>query len=815
MTSTFARLLLCPALIALTAAGAYGQWTNRYPKLANTSHHVYLEGYNLPTLNQGPADPAVSPDGRTVALAARGWLWLMDAGTREARRVTRGAGLDSRPAWSPDGRQLAFVRDDTKDTSIVVLDVAGGRERVLVDSPALDLDPAFSRDGRAVFYSSAEAGDLDLWRVELATGDRKRLTTERGSELQPQPLPGDAQLLYVAKVGSIDSVSLLDLSDGSRRALREEGIASQLRPALRPDGRSLAANVPVHDRWQLWLMDVKGGPAIQLARESRYPLMPAWDPRGSDLYFVEPDEAERFHLFRVAAAGGTPQDVSPISWDWNEPTVRVKVRTRVRGGGAPVPARLSAFDRDGHPALPEGGQPRFDGQNGHVFFYSRGVTTLEVPAGSVRVLAARGHGAPAVSATREVRAGRDEVIDIEMQPPLWDAAAEGWYSADLHSHLNYGGPYLLTPEDLVLDMQAEALDLSTPHLANLHTRFIDTEWWGWRRAGPPPLIAFAQEVRSHFLGHVGLIGADALYHPWYYGPGYPVYDIVDLPNAAALRFARRHGGLNSYVHPVSGRDPFPQNGAPAGLPLELVPDAVLGDVDTLEVACLWSDELGTSEAWYRLLSLGLPIMPSAGSDTMHNFYRTMAVGSTRVYAKPEGPMNLTSFLAAVRRGRSFVSTGPQIKFAVGGAEAGGIVGVAPGGTAEWKLDVWSPVPVERAEILVNGAVAWSGKAVDAAGHRTLSGRVTVPRGGWVAARVYGGQTQPPFMDSYPFAHTAPVWFGRVGSSDAEAARRAARDLLRWMDVAEKRLEEGYAGAPVSELRGRFAEARRSLEARLR
>jgi hypothetical protein len=64
----------------------FGQWTNRYPKIANVSHHVYLEGYNLPTLNQGATDPAVSPDGKTLAIAARGWIWLMD--TNDARSET-------------------------------------------------------------------------------------------------------------------------------------------------------------------------------------------------------------------------------------------------------------------------------------------------------------------------------------------------------------------------------------------------------------------------------------------------------------------------------------------------------------------------------------------------------------------------------------------------------------------------------------------------------------------------------------------------------------------------------------------------------
>ena len=792
--------------------GVRGQWTNRYPKIANVSHHVYLEGYNLPTLNQGATDPTATPDGKTLAIAARGWIWLMDTATREARRLTKSGAVDSRPAWSPDGRQIAFVRDDTKDTSIVLIDAASGREKVLVDSPALDLDPVFSRDGRAVFYSSAESGDLDLWRVEIATGTKKRLTNDRGQELQPQPLPDDTQLLYVAKVGSIDSVSLVDLRDNSKRILHSEGIASQMRTALKPDGRSFAVNLPVQDRWQLGLMDTKGSPAIQIARNAEYPLMPTWSPDNSFIYFTEPDANERFRLYRISPTGGTPEDISPLSWNWGEPTSRILVKTRMRGSETNLPVRLTIVDGKGHPVLPDAGQARFDGQNGNVFFYSSGVIELEVPAGDVRVLATHGFGTIAQTATRKIREGRAETIEIEIPAPLWNPASDSWYSADLHSHLNYGGPYLLTPEDIVPDMQGEALDLSTPQLANLHTRFIDIEWWNWRRS-QMPMIVFAQEVRSHFLGHVGVVGADSLFYPWYSGPGYPIYDDIDLPNSAALQFARKSGGINSYVHPVSTKDPFPSNAAPNGLPLELVPDAVLGDVDTLEVTCLWSDELGTSEAWYRLLNLGIPIAPSAGSDTMHNFYRTMPIGATRIYAKPDGAMNLPNYLEAVRRGRSFVTNGPLIKFSAGGSEAGGIVSATANQQIEWKLEAISSAPVEKVEILVNGKAVWSGQGLNEAGRKIFAGKINAPSGGWIAARIYGGATRPPMADSYPFAHTAPIWFGRVGSSDAAAAKVSAQDLLRWMDVAEKRMEQGYSGAKVDNLKKRFGEARRILETR--
>jgi TolB protein len=175
-------------------------------------------------------------------------------------------------------------------------------------------------------------------------------------------------------------------------------------------------------------------------------------------------------------------------------------------------------------------------------------------------------------------------------------------------------------------------------------------------------------------------------------------------------------------------------------------------------------------------------------------------------------MNLPNFLSAVKRGKSFVTNGPMMKFTAGGKESGDVINAAPNQSIEWKLKAWSVLPVEKVEIIVNGQVAWSGQGFNN-GSKTFSGKLTVPSGGWIAARIHGGATKPPFADSYPFAHSAPVWFNRVGSSDAVAARRSAQDLLRWMTVAEKRLNEGYAGTPVEKLQKRFADARRILETR--
>jgi TolB protein len=267
------------------------------------------------------------------------------------------------------------------------------------------------------------------------------------------------------------------------------------------------------------------------------------------------------------------------------------------------------------------------------------------------------------------------------------------------------------------------------------------------------------------------------------------------------------------VHPVTVRAPFGDK-VPTGIPLELVSDAVLGDVDTIELACLWSDELGTADAWYRLLNVGVPIAPSAGTDAMVDFFRTMAVGTTRVYVKVPGQLTMEGYLDGLKAGRSFVTNGPLLQFTAGGIEPGGVVNPSDASTT-WEVHVASAVPFERVEVLVNGKVVWSGDGLTTPGAETYRGTVSAPAGGWIAARVHGGVTGWPAMDSYPFAHTAPVWFGSVGSTDSATARGAASDLLMALNVAESRIKQVYGVVATPVLLGRIAAARHKLEALVR
>lgn len=801
------------AFVCSLPRNADAQWTNRYPKNVGFGHQVYLEGYELPTLATGVVDPVVAPDGKTMAFASRGWLWRMDLTTGEAERLTTGAGVDSRPAWSPDGRQLAFVRDDSRTTAIVVRDLASGAEREI--DRGMSLDPAFTPDGQGLYFANASAGDLDIWRADLTNGTKTRVTTSSaGLELRPLALPDGQRLMYVSKTrGGQDEVRLRRLDDGSERSLLAGSIVSNLRPALSPNGTLLVYSWPVDDgSWELRLSSIeRPGVSISLVRQPRgRPLTPSWSPDGAWIYYVESDRSQVMQLWRISVNGGAAERISVRAWDWRAPMGRVVVRTRVAGAAGVVPARLNVVDGNGHPIIPGQGQARFDGQNGRVYWYTPGTVELVAPVGTLTVRAVRGLATVEQTAIIAVSSGeiRDTTIALT---PLWNAQANGWYSGDHHFHLNYGGQFDLLPDDLVPLMQGEDLDVGTPMLANLHNRFLDQSLWGYERLGSAPLIAFAQEIRPHFLGHVGSIGTRVLEWPWVWGPGYEVYGRDDRPSANVLDAVRAHGGLGTYVHPMP-RDAFDADSSISIIPVGIVPDAVLGHVDLLEVACLWSDEIGSSKLWYHFLNLGIPIAPEAGTDAMTDFHRTMAVGATRVYVRPDGPFSYQSYLAALKAGRSFVTNGPLLDVRIGGQQPGDVV--PAGANVPFRIVLRSAVPVAKVEVVVNGTVAWSSAGVDSSGTREFTGTLRLPTAGWVAVRATGPRTERwPAMDSYAFAHTAPIWIGRHSSVEGAAQRASAGELLRILDNAEQRLNAGYVGSEIPILRAHFAAARAELQRR--
>ena len=793
------------SLFLLTVLSAQAQWLNRYPLVDGFGHHVYLEGYELPVLNSGPTDAAPSPSNDAVVFSAKGWLWVMNLNTSIAKRITFSSDMDFRPNWSPDGSKIAFVRDNTLNTQIVLIDLNTNKETILVNSDALDLDPIFSEDGKFIYYSSAKNGSFDLWKLNLSTLESTILTNEDSLERLPVPTSQEDYVVFLHKYDfSYDAIKLLDVAKGTSSFLVEENFVSQAAFTLAPDNKTLAYTWANGDDYELHLLNIFIPKSKMLLTKSNgLPLSPKFSYDGAWVYYTENNKNETSELKRISVYGGVPEVLTVKKWDWGKATGTLKITSFVDGKTEAV--RMSIIDQNGHPIIPKSGVIHSEGQNGIVFFYSPGEIEIEAPVGNLTITAV--HGFSTVKTVHEItlQAGMN-ATEINLNR-IWNARQNGWYSGDNHFHLNYGGTNQLDPEDIRIDLKAEELDIAFPLVANLGNRFLEEDLLGWKN-NDLPIISFGQEVRSHFLGHLNLIGTKEAYWPWVWGPYYDIYEADDRLNADPLRFAREKGGIGGYVHPVEVRDPFKEGNA-GSIPISLTADVVLGEVDILEVGCLWTDEIGTADLWHEFLNLGIPVALSAGSDVMNDLYRTMAIGATRVYVKPDGEFSQESYLDALKKGKSFVSNAPQILFSVNDKEVGEII-KSNTKNAEWTLTVHSPVGYDKVEIFVNGEVVSSKKSKKGTSE-TYTGTINIPKGGWVTARVSGTKSEWPMMDSFIFAESSPIWFNEIGSTMPNSKVDAANKLLKILEFSEKSMKQGYGDHKIPNLLNHFFKAREKLQ----
>jgi Tol biopolymer transport system component len=206
--------------------------------------------------------PAFSPDGRWIAFAstrdranlAETSLWLVAAQPgAEPRRLTSGAAVDRDPAWDPDGRGLVFAssRRGTFDLYSLELHeapdgslVAAAEPKTLTSTPTHALAPAISPDGSRVAFTSLDedAESMSLWLVSRAGGEIAQLSTGP-RDMTPAWSPAGDRIAFAAPApGRLDAdLFLLDPSGGERERVADEPLADQTGPVFSSDGRYLFA----------------------------------------------------------------------------------------------------------------------------------------------------------------------------------------------------------------------------------------------------------------------------------------------------------------------------------------------------------------------------------------------------------------------------------------------------------------------------------------------------------------------------------------------------------------------------------------------
>ncbi|MDF2156748.1 CehA/McbA family metallohydrolase [Algoriphagus sp. CAU 1675] len=810
LTRRVAGLLISALVQVLTLTVVSAQWTNHYSKLSDFGHHVYLEQHELPILVYGPTDPAPAPDGKQLAFAARGWIWNLNLETGTAIRLTKGSGIDSRPRWSPDGKKLTFVRDEGKNTAIIVRDLASGEEK-RIDTETIELDPEFSSDGEWIYYTSGKTGSLNLRRYHLLSGEDEPLTDLRQVERNPRRLNDGESLMYLHGNGAHRVLRIRNFQNNTDSIALAQTLTYHLTADAHPAQRLIVYSAPIDNDYHLWTMDLDD-PRVKhrLTDGNPFALTPAFSADGEQIFFVELDENRQFKLMQIPTYGGEAKEVKILNWDLREASGSLKVNVTDESG-KPITARISILREDGYPVPSHENATYVDPQTGRHYFYLEGEASFSLPAGNYQVIGVQGPMTPITQSTIQVIDGGSTEVSLTISP-IWDAKAAGYASADHHVHLNGDGHHRATHQDALQALEGEDLDLLAPMSWNRWERRIDASLIGKETEKDGRIVTQSQEVRSHFHGHVSLLGTDKAYAPWFWGPTNPKLGDPDRSNGEVVDFADQTGAFLTYVHPITeDLDPFDHlDDNP--IPIELISDGVLAERIGFEMVCAWTSPLGNSHVWYRLLNIGRPVAAMSGTDMWVDFHRTMAVGTGRNYVRLEGEeMTSEAVLEAAMAGKGFVTTGPALLFQVGEkAKPGDVVS---SGTQDWTATLASTSAIDVVELIVNGEVVEKLDEVNAGETRNYKGKVTLPEGGWVAIRAYAGEQREdswPSMHARPFAHSSPVWIEAIGSTDPNSRKAAAADLIRAIDAAEGISKAAYGDTEMNRMMSRFEEARKRL-----
>lgn len=169
---SLASVAVAFAIAAAAAAAATAQvhWIvfSAIPPGEHTDQlfRIHPSGEGIQQLTKGPHSsiaPAFSPDGKRIAFARTGvGILTMNLDGTGVRRLTAN-GRDSSPAWSPDGRQIAFVRPSTAAWTVHVMTSSGAGERRLPKAPPSGR-PSWTADGLLIPSGG------DLLRIDPATG---------------------------------------------------------------------------------------------------------------------------------------------------------------------------------------------------------------------------------------------------------------------------------------------------------------------------------------------------------------------------------------------------------------------------------------------------------------------------------------------------------------------------------------------------------------------------------------------------------------------------------------------------------------------
>jgi len=225
--------------------------------------------------------PAWSPDGKRIAFVSfekdRAGINIVDVQSGRVERLTQFPGLNNAPTWSPDNQTIALVLSKDGSPKIYTMDVGSKRLSRLTDGAAIDTEPSFAPDGRSIVFTSSRGGKPQIYSVSLDSRKVERLSFKGDYNAKPSLTPDNKKLVMLHRdEGGLFSIAVQTLSTGELKILTRSSLSDS--PNLAPNGMMVLYGSEEGGQGVLGAVSLDGRVKIRLPSREGNVQEPAWSP---------------------------------------------------------------------------------------------------------------------------------------------------------------------------------------------------------------------------------------------------------------------------------------------------------------------------------------------------------------------------------------------------------------------------------------------------------------------------------------------------------------------------------------------------------
>jgi Tol biopolymer transport system component len=261
----------------------------------------------------GDLSPAFSPDGKSLAFlraAASGTddVYVAPSGGGAERRVTFDNRAALSVAWTPDSRYIVFSSDRRRNTVLWRVRASGGEPERIPGVGENAADPIFARDGRMAYAQVFQ--DANIWRVETAGQHQPtKVISSTQYDSSPQYSPDGSRMAFRSNRSGSNEIWVTDSNGQVPVQLTKFAGPLTGTPRWSPDGMNIAFDSRPEGQAEIYVISSIGGSPRRVTKSEAEDVVPSWSANGAWIYFGS-NRTGVWQVWRVPASGGVEEQVT-------------------------------------------------------------------------------------------------------------------------------------------------------------------------------------------------------------------------------------------------------------------------------------------------------------------------------------------------------------------------------------------------------------------------------------------------------------------------------------------------------------------------